>query len=394
MRPFLPPNHICFVGLAVDPVVEICTDDGLPLRRPLSWVGSGRSGNEGLWMANLTDLMPAGPDAWQFRLDLGNGHWQHPEFAPYYTTTLREVFVQDGQLFDYLPAPRVSPSSVIKIERFEGSLPSRPLYVYLPRGYAEHVDKHYPVLYMHDGQNCFDAFVDDSFAGSWQADLAADLLIRQGLMQECLIVGVSNGREDRLLEYLPPYSRHFPPPRRPHAAPDGQTDEGPPVRRPLQPVPGHANRTLAYYRDEIARYIGRHYRTLSSREHTATCGSSFGGLFSFYIAWEHSEFARGHAALSSSFWATRNAAGELEAIERIRSHPRRDIRLWLDCGRYSSPGHGDDGQAETLLAREALIEAGYAEGTDFQYFLDEEGIHSESSWAARLPMIFQFLFPT
>ena len=157
----------------------------------------------------------------------------------------------------------------------------------------------------------------------WQADLAADLLIRQGLMQECLIVGVSNGREDSLLEYLPPYSRHFPPPRRPHAAPDGQTDEGPPVRRPLEPVPGHANRTLAYYRDEIARYIGRHYRTLSSREHTATCGSSFGGLFSFYIAWEHSEFARGHAALSSSFWATRNAAGELEAIERIRSHPRR-----------------------------------------------------------------------
>ena len=44
--------------------------------------------------------------------------------------------------------------------------------------------------------------------------------------------------------------------------------------------------------------------------------------------------------------------------------------------------------------RDALIEAGYAEGIDFQYYLDEEGIHNESSWAARLPMIFQFLFPT
>ena len=41
------------------------------------------------------------------------------------------------------------------------------------------------------------------------------------------------------------------------------------MRRPLQPVPGHANRTLAYYRDEIARYIGRHYRTLSSHLQTA-----------------------------------------------------------------------------------------------------------------------------
>lgn len=394
MRPILPPNHLFFVGVAVDPVVEICTDDGSPVRLSLSWIGSGRHGDEGFWMADLTGLIPAGPEAWQFRLDLGNGHWLHPEFAPFYTTTLRKVFIQDGQLFDYLPSPLVSPSSVYKIERFEGSLPARSLYVYLPRGYEEHVDKRYPVLYMHDGQNCFEAFVDDSFAGSWQADLAADLLIRQGLMQECLIVGVSNGHEKRLLEYLPPYARHFPPPRRPHVTPVGQTDESPPLRRPLQPVPGRANQTLAYYRDEIAPYIGRRYRTLSGREHTATCGSSFGGLFSVYIAWEHPEFARNHAALSTSFWVTRNTEGELEMIERIRRRPRLDIRLWLDCGNHSSPGEGDDGLIETLLAREALIEAGYAEGIDFQYYLDEEGIHSESSWAARLPMIFQFLFPT
>ena len=121
MRTVLPPNHIFFVGVATDPVVEICTDDGLPLRLSLTWVGSRRHGAESLWMANLTGLIPTGPDAWQFRLDLGNGHWQHPEFAPYYTTTLRAVFVQDGQLFDYPPAPRVSPSGVTKIERFEGS---------------------------------------------------------------------------------------------------------------------------------------------------------------------------------------------------------------------------------------------------------------------------------
>ncbi len=394
MLPSLPPNHLFFVGLAMDPVVEICIGDGLPLRLSLSWAGSGRHGDEGLWMADLTGLIPDGGDAWQFRLDLGDGHWLHPEFAPFYTTTLRSVFVQDGQLFDYLPAPMLSQSRVFKIETFEGSLPARPLYVYLPRGYDEHVDRRYPVLYMHDGQNCFDAFVDDSYAGSWQADLAADLLIRQGLMQECLIVGVSNGREERLLEYLPPYARHFPPPRRPHAAPNGQTDEIPPRRRPLQPVPGHADRTLAYYRDEVAPYVDRHYRTLNGREHKATCGSSFGGLFSIYIAWDHPEFARSHAALSSSFWATRNAADALVAIERLRSRPRRDVRLWLDSGRHSSPGHGDDGLGETLLAREALIEAGYTEGIDFQYYLDEEGIHSEASWAARLPMIFQFLFPT
>ena len=140
--------------------------------------------------------------------------------------------------------------------------------------------------------------------------------------------------------------------------------------------------------------IGEHYRILSGREHTATCGSSMGGLFSIYIAWEHPEFARSHAALSSSFWATRNGSDTLEAIDRLRRLPRRDVRLWLDSGTQSAPGHGDDGMGDTQLAREALIEAGYAEGIDFQYYLDEEGFHSEASWAARLPMIFQFLFPT
>ena len=52
------------------------------------------------------------------------------------------------------------------------------------------------------------------------------------------------------------------------------------------------------------------------------------------------------------------------------------------------------GQAETLLAREALIEAGYAEGIDFQYFLDEEGIHHRVLLGGAAADNLQFLFPT
>lgn len=63
-----------------------------------------------------------------------------------------------GEIFSYQPAPDVSPSRVIKLPAFTGSLPTRPLYIYLPRGYDEHLDRAYPVLYMHDGQNCFETF--------------------------------------------------------------------------------------------------------------------------------------------------------------------------------------------------------------------------------------------
>lgn len=387
----LRANHFYFLGQGQNPAVELWHDDGVAQVIPLVWSGSGRHSDESLWSADLSGLLPAGE--WQFRVALGDGRLLHPAYAPLFTTTLHSVWMQDGQLFGYRPAPAPSAPRVLKIEEFSGSLGTRPLYIYLPRGYDEHSQRRYPVLYMHDGQNCFDAFVDDSYAGAWQADLAASLLIRQGLMRECIIVGVSNGQERRILEYLPPYARHLPPPRRPKAAVD-HGDEPPAPQRPLRPVAGHARSTLAYYRDEVAPFIAQRYRVLPGRENTATCGSSLGGLFSVYIAWEHTDFARHHAALSTSFWVTRNPTGKLETIERMRRPPRRDVRLWLDSGTLSSPGRGDDGQRETAAARCALLEAGYVEGSDFQYYVAEGATHSEASWAARLPLVLQFLFPT
>ena len=111
------------------------------------------------------------------------------------------------------PSGFVSASQVIKIPDFAGSLPPRALYVYLPRGYAEHIDKRYPVLYMHDGQNCFETYSEDSYAGTWRAEEAADAVIGSGQMRECIIVGVSNGRNERMAEYLPPYASYRMPSR-------------------------------------------------------------------------------------------------------------------------------------------------------------------------------------
>ncbi|MCS6844993.1 MAG: alpha/beta hydrolase-fold protein [Caldilineales bacterium] len=385
----LPPRSFFYLGHAYEPTLEIRLDDGV-LRLPMSWVGSGRSADEGIWVAELSSLPADGE--WQFRLDLGDGRCEQPEFAPFYTTTLRRVWFQDHQAFGYRPAPVVSPPQVVKIPEFKGRLSPRPLYIYLPRGYDEHTEKRYPVLYMHDGQNCFEAFVDDSYAGSWQADITANLLIRQGLMRECIIVGVGNGQEQRILEYLPPYARHLPPPRRP-TKPVTPEEAAEQPQRPLRPVSGRANHTAAYYR-EVAAYVEQTYRALPDRDARATCGSSMGGLLSVYLAWEHPDFARHHAALSPSFWITRNPDGSMEAVNRLRSLPRRDVRLWLDSGTRSTPTRGDDGMRDTQLARAALLAAGYDEGRDFVYYLDEGAIHSETAWAARLPLIFQFLFPT
>src|SRR6267378_2162541 len=50
---------------------------------------------------------------------------------------------------------------------------TRRVWIYLPPGYATST-RRYPVLYMHDGQNVFDART--SFAGEWGVDETLDSL--------------------------------------------------------------------------------------------------------------------------------------------------------------------------------------------------------------------------
>src|SRR5919202_6585569 len=76
---------------------------------------------------------------------------------------------------------------------------TRRVWVYLPPGYAAS-RRRYPVLYLHDGQNVFDAAT--SFAGEWGVDEALDSLARRG-DPGAIVVAVDNGGPRRLDEYDP-----------------------------------------------------------------------------------------------------------------------------------------------------------------------------------------------
>src|SRR5947207_334341 len=78
----------------------------------------------------------------------------------------------------------------------------RDVLVYLPRGYRRSLRRRYPVLYLHDGQNIFDAA--SAFAGvEWNADESAQRLTRQRLIEPIIIVAVANVGDDRIHEYAP-----------------------------------------------------------------------------------------------------------------------------------------------------------------------------------------------
>ncbi|HRF98113.1 MAG TPA: alpha/beta hydrolase-fold protein, partial [Aggregatilineales bacterium] len=74
----------------------------------------------------------------------------------------------------------------------------RNILVWLPPSYRTS-NKHYPVIYMHDGQNLFDKHV--SYSGEWGVDETITALSAEGL--EAIVVGIPNASEMRRVEYNP-----------------------------------------------------------------------------------------------------------------------------------------------------------------------------------------------
>src|SRR6184192_789963 len=73
----------------------------------------------------------------------------------------------------------------------------REVLVYLPPGYRRGTRRCYPVLYLHDGQNVFDAA--PSFAGvEWNADESAQRLTKQRLIEPLIIVAVAKMGDARI----------------------------------------------------------------------------------------------------------------------------------------------------------------------------------------------------
>src|SRR5690606_14686777 len=123
---------------------------------------------------------------------------------------------------------------------------------YLPPSYAGS-GRHYPVIYMHDGQNLFDD--DLSFAGAWHVDETMERLAPEGI--EAIVVGVSNLAYARLDEYSP-----F-----------------------ADPALGGGGRGRQYVRflvETLKPQVDAQFRTRRDAAATAVAGSSMGGLISLF----------------------------------------------------------------------------------------------------------------
>src|SRR6266481_6575239 len=140
----------------------------------------------------------------------------------------------------------------------------RDVLVYLPPGYRRFSRQRYPVLYLQDGQNVFDAAT--SFAGvEWGVDETAERLVRTKIIEPLIIVAVANMGEDRVHEYTP--------------TPGVIEAKGRRKKRSR----GLARLYGYFLMEELKPFIDRNYRTRRGPTFTGLGGSSLGGLVTLAI---------------------------------------------------------------------------------------------------------------
>jgi predicted alpha/beta superfamily hydrolase len=277
--------------------------------------GGGGAGN------NLAVATPAPPVViadlvalpWNTQLDSGPGH----------------TISGDVRIIPSFPMPQLNRA--------------RRIWIYLPAGYAASSAR-YPVLYLQDGQNVFDA--GTSYAGEWGVDEALLQMEKEAAPLPTIVVAIDNGGTARNDEYLPA---------------------------------NHARDYVDFIVQTLKPYIDSHYRTDPGREHTAIGGSSYGAYLSLYAGLTRQDiFGK---VLSFSNVALYDG-GALAGL--IASNGRRqDLRIYMDIGAL------EEGQFPGVVASDQqtlqqLLAAGFGP-QQVRLLVDPLGHHNEVSWRRRFP---------
>jgi alpha-glucosidase len=164
--------------------------------------------------------------------------------------------------------------------------------LYLPIGYAT-TKKKYPVVYMHDAQNLFNA--ETAYAGEWNIDEKLDSLHAQ-----VIVVSIEHGNEKRIAELTPFKNEKY--------------------------GGGNGDNYLEFIVKTLKPKIDSTYRTKSNTMNTVIMGSSLGGLISYYALLKYTEVFGKAGVFSPAFWINP------EVFELTKNTKTLDSKMYFLCG--------------------------------------------------------------
>jgi predicted alpha/beta superfamily hydrolase len=231
---------------------------------------------------------------------------------------------------------------------------TRRVWLYLPPGYATS-GRRYPVLYMQDGQNVFDAAT--SFAGEWGVDEALNTLAASGQDPTgCIVVAVDNG-PNRLDEYSPWNNPAY--------------------------GGGQGDLYVDFLVQTLKPYIDTNYRTLTDRANTGVGGSSMGALIATYAALREPSVFGKVASFSPAYWF---AYPQLAAY--AHQHPANpNTRFYFVSGTTESAT-----MAPQMQAIRDSLQRGGVPAANLSFNTRADGQHAEWFWKREFPAGYSWLY--
>ncbi|MBL8047797.1 MAG: alpha/beta hydrolase [Chthonomonas sp.] len=240
----------------------------------------------------------------------------------------------------------------------------RTLRVYVPPQYLSEPNRRFPVLYMHDGQNLFSGLTSFIPNQEWRADESAEMLIRAGIIEPIIIVGIDNAGMSRGDEYLPLIIQNK------------DTLYG-----------GRAEDYGRFLVDEVMPFIKDRYRVNTDPRKTGLCGSSFGGVITHYLGLTYPKVFGNLGIVSPSLWVGKHER-MIDDLHTMANAIKRQ-RVWVDMG-------GDEADAKTRSTFETYTETWTKMlskgGGICNAVMDEFAPHNEVAWARRFPSMLQFWY--
>jgi len=227
---------------------------------------------------------------------------------------------------------------------------NKKIWVYLPKNYTSN-NKKFPVIYMHDAQNLFDA--STSYVGEWNVDETLDSISAQ-----VIVIGIEHDGDKRTDE-LTPYK---------HAKYGG----------------GNSDNYLDFIVNTLKPYIDQNYRTKSNASNTALFGSSLGGLVSFYGALKYPKVFAKVGCFSPSFWFNRK-----EIFELIDLTSTFKTKVYFLCG----DNEGDEDMVRDLNQMELEVNTKRSSCKKlYKKVIVKDGQHNEKLWREGFKNAYLWLF--
>lgn len=251
---------------------------------------------------------------------------------------------------------------------------------WLPPVYDVEQTERLPVIYMHDGQNLYDANTTWNHQ-SWEMDSVMCSLLETRQIEPAIIVGVHSSSATRVADLMP------------QKAVEGKPLEVTFEEVKLKGMQPRGDAYAAFLVETLKPVVDTAYRTKPDMGNTTVMGSSMGGLMSVYALCEYPGIFGNALCLSTHWIGAPSVAQEFEDAmyeyldKKLPSSA--DHRLYFDHGTETIDAYY--GPAEERILK--LVKSkgySYGDGTLLN-IVDSGAPHEESAWSSRVAVPLRFL---